>query len=119
MIIAFDLDGTISAHPLACAAMSHALRAAGWKSVVLTGAIHGSIQSNPQWRANQLHDLNWHVGVDFDELLIAVSGSVEGVAEEKGIYLRDNSVQIFLDDTLMYCETVKRLSPGTMTLRVM
>lgn len=119
MTAAFDLDGTISAYPQICGFLAHGIRRNGGKVVVLTGAVRGVGPGHDRaFRMNQLHEVNWNVGVDFDELVIAVGDDVSDVAREKAKWMKENSAEIFIDDTALFLMEAKKTNPGMLVLGV-
>lgn len=128
MLVAVDIDGTLSAHPYKFACMIAALQTNGDDVVLLTGGIVEKpncdlvFQRAVSERREQVRPFfESHSFKVLDKVTIypCLAKSFAEVVPLKGIYCRDNKVDILFDDSPSYCEAVKKLSPGTLVLKVM
>lgn len=106
--IAIDIDGTITKHPKEFLELMLALKP-NHRVTVLTGSIGQGIESQ---RVQQLKSLGISENA-YTSLVIAVDASTQGVADKKGQFCRDQKVDMIFEDTPMYLEAIKRISPST------
>lgn len=115
LVIAIDIDGTTTRWP----EQMKVLAASPCAVVFLTGhsnvnpATADLIQLN-KGRVAQLQEL----GLFNVPIHVCVGRNSSEVAKQKGEYCRDNNVGLFIDDSLDYCEAVRRISPNTCILHV-
>lgn len=116
MFAAIDIDGTTTRYPYAMRRIVEMCQ----PSVFLTG--HSSVDPSTadmedliDGRRKQLAAL----GITQPcTIIVCVGRDSSEVAEQKGAFCRDNNVTLFIDDSLNYCEAVRRLSPKTAILHV-
>lgn len=94
MIFAFDVDGTLGAHPVVLGALMRALVAAGHEAVVLTGT--GTVEG----RTRQLADLG--LADAYSRLVVMPGPSAAEVAVQKGEWCRENVVALMVEDQIAY-----------------
>jgi hypothetical protein len=96
-LFAFDLDGTLTEHTAQLGAMMRSLRAGGACVVVISG--HNTKVTPQVWRdkARQLKKLGL---ADAYDLLVAVDGPEEAVAQRKANYLQSVGCQVLIDNSM-------------------
>ena len=114
--VAVDLDGTISAFPRQFKEIMRALKIAGNKVVILTGA-DNPYNGDKEVRRAQIASLGIDES-DIDELLICRGQDWKEVAEIKGDYCRDNKVDFVFEDSDEFISAIKRKSPSTACVRI-
>lgn len=118
-VIAIDIDGTLTRDPSTVAELARCLLAQQWRVVFLTGGLAAELsaseqQSHEKRRRGQLR----YYGLQDCEVAVCLASTTDQVAVLKGHWCRENAACILIDDTLSYCEDVRRLSPNTLVLRV-
>ena len=108
MRVAVDIDGTITRWPGQCKAILNAFSDA----VILTGNIHNGM-TQAQLVAGRIEQLRPYIGDVTNKIIVCVGSSVQEVGRFKGEYCRDNLVDILIDDSDVYLDAVRRISPGT------
>lgn len=116
VFIAIDIDGTTTRYPQQMKRLLDAYP----DSVLLTGcSVHdpesADIGMLLAGRHAQLEPL---IGTVERHIEICVGRNSAEVAEMKGRFCREHSVQLLIDDSPDYCDAVRRLSPATAVLRV-
>jgi len=113
MEIAFDVDDTITKNPSLFREFMLSLRTMGAIVYILTGN-DGSMP-----RSKRLKQLK-KIGIVncYDELLIAEGRNVAEVAREKAEICSERQIDIFIDDTELYCQAVREQNPNTIILKV-
>jgi len=118
MLVAIDIDGTLTAYPDVFRTMAGVLRQAGHPVVLLTGA------TDPRCQPGFVHDPPNRLA----QVTPLLGGLVLPIVEVhgrdgpenarlKGEYCRDNQVALFVDDDPGFCDFVRHLSPDTCCLR--
>jgi hypothetical protein len=117
MNVAVDVDGTITAAPLAFAALMKALMETGHGVYVLTGAIDpNSPGAKTEMRMEQLAIVGLNRGTHYTDIRVFVDRDVNKIAYLKADFCRDHDIEIFFDDSKMYQEAVMIRSPKTLRL---
>ena len=117
MNVAIDIDGTITADPLAFAGLMKSLIDGGHGVHVLTGAIDpNSPGAKPEMRMEQLAMLGIKKDVHYTSLQVYVDRDVNKISYLKADFCRDNNCAMFIDDSKMYHEAVMIRSPKTLRL---
>ena len=118
MNVVIDLDGTITAAPVAFEALMRSLMKSGHSVYVLTGAIDPSSPgAKTEMRMEQLAVFGLHKDVHYTEVHVFVDRDVNVISRLKADFCRDNDVSIFIDDSKRYLEAVMIRSPKTLRLR--
>lgn len=109
MKIAFDFDGTITAHPQRMNALACSFHNAGFTVVVLTAAAGELPPANrPAEVARRLR----RYGFSCPHELACVEGC------DKGRWCAENGVDVVIDDDKSYLKLIGAASPKTLRLRV-
>jgi hypothetical protein len=116
---AIDIDGTLMAWPRVLGPLTHALVAAGWDVVLLTGCSCAEPDKADRlamvkWREDQVAP----AGAAFREIVVCVGRNSAEVGGLKGAYCRDHGIDLFVDDSADYRKAARRLSPQTLVLGV-
>lgn len=109
MKVAFDFDGTITAHPQRMNALACALHNAGCSIVVLTAAA-GELP--PEQRPAEVAGRLMRYGFTCPHKLACVEGA------DKGKWCKENRVDIVIDDDKNYLRRIADASPNTLRLQV-
>ena len=117
MFAAIDIDGTVSRHPAVLDIIANAKLES---SVFLTGHSNENpaTADKTQLLAGRIQQLAALGITTHLPIIICVGRNSTEVAEQKGIFCRDNKVELFIDDSINYCEAVRRLSPNTAIFHV-
>ena len=117
LVVAIDVDGTITAGPEVYEPLMRALMKDGHKVYVLTGAITmKSPGAHVELRMQQLATFGIHKGTHYTDLHVFVDSDSWNIARMKCDFLRDNDVALFIDDSKPYLETSMVISPRTLRL---
>lgn len=117
MTFCIDLDGTISAAPVAMGAMMGALMQAGHRVYILTGAVDPNTEgAKVEGRERQLFEMGIVKGVHYVGVHVFVSPSVQWISDQKGVFCRDHNAVMFIDDSPMYLDSVMVIAPNTFRL---
>lgn len=93
MLCAVDLDGTAEAAPTIFLSLMQALRAAGHRVVVITGAAAPTVsQQDLADKANYLQQLGF--GEAYDELVVCA----DPTPETKAQWLKDSGADLLIDN---------------------
>ena len=113
MKIAIDIDGTITAWPKQFADILSKYEDA----IILTGSldIRSSMFDLLSQRREQLKPL---LGDIKHKIMICVGKDLGQVAQLKGLYCRNNNIDVLFDDDQSYCSAVRAISPNTLVLKV-
>jgi len=109
MKIAFDFDGTITAHPQRMNLLAQMLQLAGTHVVVLTAAA-GELPADQ--RPAEVAKRLLRYGFTCPHELACVEGHA------KGEWCKANQVDVIIDDDAGYLERIRRDSPQTLRLKV-
>lgn len=117
MLVAVDIDGTLSKYPTTLGNLIRSLHNNYHCVILLTGAITDKeeITTNPESRCNQVREL---IGENNHTIIQCQATTHERVAQMKAGYCRTKEVDMLIDDDPLYCETCKRASPNTLVLKV-
>ena len=120
MKVVFDLDGTITLHPAACEAMAAAFTGMGHTVAVLTG--HAGNEYTEEQRnkvRDTKRDVLWEIGfMSYGELVVCFGENSRKVASLKAGWIKNNGAHVFIDDSILYCDEVKKACPGVLVLHV-
>ena len=94
MRFAFDMDGTLTAHPVVLGAMMRALRAAGHEVFILTAT------GTDSGRRAQAESLG--LSGAFDELIVCPGPTFEEAGPQKGDACRARRIDLMVDDQPYY-----------------
>jgi uncharacterized HAD superfamily protein len=110
MNFGFDIDGTITAAPVAFAAIAKALLAAGHEVHVLTGTMDTALNAgHMQRRKEQLAT----IGFPYTHLTI-VHAPLH--VESKAAYCRDHDIVLMFEDSIPYGDAIA--AAGTFVMMV-
>ena len=109
MKIAFDFDGTITAHPVLLNLLAWALHGAGHEVIVLTAAA-GELPKDK--RPAEVTQRLRKYGFFCPHTLACVEGM------EKGLWCKEHNVDVVIDDDDAYLWTIREHSPKTLRLQV-
>ncbi len=118
MNFAFDIDGTITAHPKEFKVIMKALLSQGHKVFVLTGALATNVVGgNEAWRRAQLQSVD--ISPDcYTDLAICVRPTFEEVGKLKGVFCKEYDINMIWEDTGIFIQGIKQESPATATMAV-
>lgn len=127
MLIAVDVDGTLSSYPFRFSAIIRHFRAAGSRVVILTGGLVDDPTPDDDAkhivsRRHQLRGiLTHHVPNDSHDIEIVpcLGPTTIDVAQKKAKWCFENHVDMFFDDNSFFCRTVKNLCPTCLVLHVL
>lgn len=120
MKIAIDIDGTLTAWPEQFKRLLTVMPDA--VVTFLTGAL--ILVEQPATQAQLVAGRRRQIAPLIGELMgrteifVSTGATIAEVAHGKGVFCRAHGVDIFIDDTMEYCEAVWKLSPKTMVLKV-
>ena len=114
MRVAVDIDGTITRWPVAC----KAILAVFADAVILTGNLHNGM-TQAQLVAGRVEQLRPYIGEATNRIVVCVGSSVQEVGRIKGEFCRDNLIDLLIDDSDIYLDAVRRISPGTARWKAM
>src|SRR4029077_15824406 len=118
MIYCFDIDGTLSERPMIFATVMEALLKAGHQVYPLTAAMSSWGPDIEARRLAQLSKLGFEKGIHFTDVVVCVAGTLESCGNLKGQFCKDMNVSLMVEDTSIYADAIKRLSPATLCLRM-
>ena len=104
MLVAADLDGTISAAPEQMGFILRALRAYGCRVVILTGTGDGTPPTPAGWQEKVAKLDALGCSDCWDELFL-FDGNPDTLAQEKADWCQTNGVQVFIDNTRANAKT--------------
>ena len=121
MTIAFDLDDTITIYPHQCEVIASSLMQAGHKVIIISGAEipNPTHEQACETRRAKLELAKTKGFTSCNGIEVAFVRNSDEAAQYKAGYCKGEGVDILIDDSLKYCETVKRACPGLLVLRVM
>ena len=97
MLVAVDLDGTISAAPVQMGAILRALRSAGCRVVVLTGVDDGSSSDQAGWDAKRAK-LDAAGCPDCWDELVLIGAQEPALADAKAAWCAANGAAVLIDN---------------------
>ena len=97
MRVAVDIDGTLNAAPAQFVGLLSAIKAAGYRVSILTGAADNPItQSTFNDKSNFLNEMG--LGQCWDDM--TVLSSMGDLAQTKAKWCSDNSVDVLIDNSI-------------------
>lgn len=119
MTFCFDLNGTIDRFPESFKAIMQGLVSQGHYVVILTGAIHGSVDATIEKRQAEAAGWGLEHGKHYSDLVIALGNSIPDVAEAKASYCITHHAVMLFEDTLQYADICTRRHPAMATYLLM
>jgi len=115
----FDLDGTITSHPAAFAALMESLVKQGHVVLVISGAL-SHMPLTKEDKTDQMRMLSAKIEpmIHYHDLIVPTEKTVEEVAKAKGRICRELAVDLMFEDDLDYIRWIKRYSPLTACVQV-
>jgi len=119
LIFCFDIDGTISEKPGVYREIMKSLVQSGHIVYPLT-AMQDSVARDhyESMRLEQLMRMGLDRGVHFTDVVVCVAPTLEGCGDLKGKFCKNKGVVFMVEDTAMYAESIERISPETLCLRM-
>jgi hypothetical protein len=118
MKIAVDIDGTITANPRFFRLFIENQLKAGNEVHVLTGSVRNTEEDavSPPDRVEQLAKL----GITAYTRLVQITRREQhpDIGIGKGVYCRDNGIDMILEDDVLYIWEIKKMSPETQAFLV-
>lgn len=117
MIYAFDIDGTLTRYPEMLGEMMKALWRQGHEIIVITGCLTASPTTEDQ-REAQLYNLKPQIcfGTHYTKVHVVQGDTTDDVARGKGELCKKLGVSVMFEDTIQWCEIIRKLSPDTAVL---
>lgn len=116
LCVAVDIDGTITRYPSVFKEILDAFPYA----VILTGCLSDdpSSTNHDHLVSGRVQQLTPLIGVPRHEIIVCVGRTVADVANGKGLVCKQRGVSLFIDDSKVYCEAVRKISPSTAIIQV-
>lgn len=118
MVFCFDIDGTISAKPIVFKEIMRSLMRCGHEVYPLTAMREYEGSPYEDIRINQLASFDLHKGIDFTDVVVCVSSTLDGCGSLKGKFCSDMKAVMMVEDTDLYINEIKKVSDGTLCLRM-
>ena len=120
MQIAIDIDGTITRYPLIFNELICLFRAGAHCVVILTGAAVPNPASvdRAALHTGRLLQLSPLLQEPIPPIEICVGRDPTEVADLKARFCLDHSIDLLIDDSKIYCDWVRSISPRTAVLMV-
>lgn len=119
---AFDVDDTITKYPEVCKPIMEALVAQGHVVSIITGQPdkpeNVDLSKAQEVRRQQLARHGVLQGIHYHDIHPAVSPTHEGAAKRKGELCKMLGVCCIWDDSLTYCDGIRKLCPKTMICHI-
>lgn len=114
--VAVDIDGTITKFP----EVFRRLLGRFPDAIILTGGIDPNPERVDQdvLIAGRIAQLTPIIGPPSNEIVVCVGKTVPQVANMKAAVCLQRTIDIFIDDSTVYCKAVARMSPTTAVLQV-
>jgi len=114
MTFGFDIDGTITAHPVEMGAIMKALVDAGHQVIVITGAL-SRMPIPVEERQRQLAELCSHILqlTHYHDIIVCEAETLEGVARLKGKVCGERKVNMIFEDEEDFVRWIRALSVQT------
>jgi len=125
MNFAIDIDDTLSAHPVTLTRLIEMIAIDGFSHtvVLLTGGIVENVNDcgfkiNLKQRVEQVEALMGYTGLLGCDVVSCMGVTVTEVGMLKARYCKEHNIDVFIDDSQLYCSIVLQGSPKTMVLQV-
>lgn len=114
MKIGIDLDGTLDKYPEKFELLIYEWIRQGNEVHVITGTLNKQLHKAEEGKNKKLKRLNLDIKGIF--LTVVRGKTIKEVGKRKGLYCREQMIDMMIEDTELYLEEIKNYSPYTLCL---